>query len=65
MAYSIFFRSFDDILEGIGIPRHKKIKLDCSWYDFSNYTIDSWRVVHNVTEEDAPHEDIPSGTSHI
>jgi hypothetical protein len=57
-AYSIFFRSFDDILEGIGIPRDKKMKLNCSWYDYSHHKIDWWRVVDAGTKEDDPQEDI-------
>jgi hypothetical protein len=45
-AYSIFFRSFDNILEGIGIPRDKKMKLDYSWYNYDNHKIEWCDIVH-------------------
>lgn len=32
-VYSIFFRSFDDILETIGIRNRKKLKIRTYWYD--------------------------------
>ena len=54
-AYSIFFKSFDDILETIGIEKSKRksLKIELWWWD-TYHKIESWSIVYDNFPDIAP-----------